>query len=89
MTSKQTVEFRETVLSSLKGFQRKTAEYVFDKLYRAEDSTRRFLIADEVGLGKTLVAAGVIAQAIDHLRENSVPRIDVIYIRDYLLDARL
>ena len=80
MTSKQTVEFRETVLSSLKGFQRKTAEYVFDKLYRAEDSTRRFLIADEVGLGKTLVAAGVIAQAIDHLRENSVPRIDVIYI---------
>ena len=80
VTFKQTVEFRETVLSSLKGFQRKTAEYVFDKLYRAEDSTRRFLIADEVGLGKTLVAAGVIAQAIDHLRKNSVPRIDVIYI---------
>ena len=80
MTSKQTVEFRETVLSNLKGFQRKTAEYVFDKLYQAEDGTRRFLIADEVGLGKTLVAAGVIAQAIDHLRENGVSRIDIIYI---------
>ena len=80
MTSEHTVEYRQTVLGGLKGFQRKTAEYVFDKLYRAEDSTRRFLIADEVGLGKTLVAAGVIAQAIDHLRENSVPRIDIIYI---------
>ena len=80
VTSEHTVEYREMVLASLKGFQRKTAEYVFDKLYRADDSTRRFLIADEVGLGKTLVAAGVIAQAIDHLRENGVPRIDVIYI---------
>ncbi len=80
MITKQQSEYGEVVLSSLKGFQRKTAEYVFHKLYRAEDSTRRFLIADEVGLGKTLVAAGVIAQAIDHLREKSVPRIDVIYI---------
>ena len=80
MTSEHKVDFREAVLSSLKGFQRKTAEYVFDKLYRAEGSTRRFLIADEVGLGKTLVAAGVIAQTIDHLRENGVPRIDIIYI---------
>ena len=80
VTTKKTVEYGEEVLAGLKGFQRKTAEYVFDKLYRAEDSTRRFLIADEVGLGKTLVAAGVIAKAIDHLRENGVPRIDVIYI---------
>ena len=80
MTSEQTAGYGETVLAGLKGFQRKTAEYVFDKLYRAEDSTRRFLIADEVGLGKTLVAAGVVAQAIDHLREQGVPRIDVIYI---------
>ena len=80
MTSEQTVGYGETVLAGLKGFQRKTAEYVFDKLYRAEDSTRRFLIADEVGLGKTLVAAGVVAQTIDHLREEGVPRIDVIYI---------
>ena len=80
MTSKQAVGFGETVLAGLKEFQRRTAEYVFDKLYRAEDSTQRYLIADEVGLGKTLVAAGVVAQAIDHLREEGVPRIDVIYI---------
>ena len=80
MTSEQPVGYGETVLAGLKDFQRRTAEYVFDKLYMAEDSTRRFLIADEVGLGKTLVAAGVVAQAIDHLREEGVPRIDVIYI---------
>ncbi|MDE2824064.1 MAG: DEAD/DEAH box helicase, partial [Chloroflexota bacterium] len=80
MTSGQPVGYGEIVLAGLKGFQRRTAEYVFDKLYMAEDSTRRFLIADEVGLGKTLVAAGVVAQAIDHLRDQGVPRIDIIYI---------
>ena len=80
MTSEKTVEYGEAVIGGLKGFQRKTAEYVFDRLYIAEDSTRRFLIADEVGLGKTLVAAGVVAQAIDHLMALNTPRIDVIYI---------
>ena len=80
MIPEQTVGYGDAVLAGLKGFQRKTAEYVFDRLYRADDSTRRFLIADEVGLGKTLVAAGVVAQTIDHLREEGVPRIDVIYI---------
>ena len=51
----------------------------FARLYTDDDCTRRFLVADEVGLGKTLVARGVIAKAIDHLWE-TVPRIDIIYI---------
>lgn len=55
------------ILDSLKDFQRSTVEYVFQRLYVDEDCTRRFLVADEVGLGKTLVARGVIAKAIDHL----------------------
>ena len=55
------------VLGRLKGFQRNTVEYAFNRLYCAEDSTRRFLVADEVGLGKTLVARGVIAKTIDRL----------------------
>ena len=76
----KTETYAESVLGGLKEFQRRTAEYAFDRLYRAEDSTQRFLIADEVGLGKTLVAAGVIAQAIDHLRSLNTKRIDVIYI---------
>ena len=40
----------------------------------------RFLVADEVGLGKTLVARGVIARTIDHLWDTDVDRIDVVYI---------
>lgn len=67
------------VLSRLKGFQRATVEHAFERLYLAPDSTRRFLVADEVGLGKTLVARGIIAKAIDHLWEG-VGRIDVVYI---------
>ena len=67
-----------SVLSGLKDFQRATVDYVFQRFY-GEGPTRRFLVADEVGLGKTLVARGVIARTIDHLW-STVERIDVIYI---------
>lgn len=69
----------EAVLARLKPFQRKTVEHAFDRLFLAGDSTARFLVADEVGLGKTLVARGIIARTIDHLWD-SVDRIDIIYI---------
>ena len=72
--------YGEAVLRGLQPFQRRTAEHAFDRLYGAADTTRRFLVADEVGLGKTLVAAGVIARAIDHLSDEGIRRIDVIYI---------
>jgi hypothetical protein len=45
----------DRILSKLKDFQRKTVDYVFRRLYLDKDLTHRFLIADEVGLGKTLV----------------------------------
>ena len=69
----------ERVLGRLKDFQRRSAEYVFHRFYTDLDATDRFLVADEVGLGKTLVARGVIALAIEHLRDK-VDRIDIIYI---------
>jgi hypothetical protein len=65
-------------LAGLKDFQRATVDYVFDRFY-GPDPTKRFLVADEVGLGKTLVARGLIARTIDHLWDK-VPRIDIIYI---------
>ena len=70
------------VLDALKGFQRDTVDYAFERLYEAPDSTRRFLVADEVGLGKTLVARGVIAKALDQLWDGpgQVDQIDVVYI---------
>ena len=56
----------ESALRSLKAFQRRTVDYVFDRFYNAENPAFQFLVADEVGLGKTLVARGVIARAIEH-----------------------
>ena len=69
----------EASLKPLKAFQRRTVEHAFHRLFTADDSTGRFLVADEVGLGKTLVARGIIARAIDHLW-NDVERIDIVYI---------
>ena len=69
----------ELVLARLKDFQRRTAEYVFRRFYLDSDPADRFLVADEVGLGKTLVARGIIALAIEHLHAK-VDRIDIVYI---------
>ena len=67
------------VLSPLKPFQRRTVDLAFKRLFGSEDGSCRFLVADEAGLGKTLVARGVIAKTIHHLWD-SVERIDIVYI---------
>ena len=72
--------YAEAAFQGLKDFQKHTAKYAFDRLYNSADGTERFLIADEVGLGKTKVAAAVTGMAIDHLRAEGTPRVDVIYI---------
>ncbi|MBK5966657.1 DEAD/DEAH box helicase [Thiocystis minor] len=66
-------------LAPLKTFQRRTVDYVFDRLYGDQDPVRQFLVADEVGLGKTMVARGVIARTIETLWETT-DRIDILYI---------
>lgn len=75
------------VIGNLKGFQRNAVDYAFERLFLAKDSSHRFLIADEVGLGKTLIARGVLARAIDHLWD-TVERIDVLYVCSNLAIAR-
>ena len=71
----------ERFLSSLKDFQRDTVDYAFGRMYEDETPSTRFLIADEVGLGKTKVAAGIVARATDLLRAHDPKRrIDIIYI---------
>lgn len=69
----------EEILSSLKDFQRTTVDYVFDRLWGESEPARRFLVADEVGLGKTMVAKGVIAKAVEHL-QGPGKQINVVYI---------
>ena len=66
-------------LRPLKDFQRRTVDYVVRRFYEDADPTTRFLVADEVGLGKTMVARGVIARTIERLWD-SVKRIDVLYV---------
>nr|WP_315050410.1 helicase-related protein [uncultured Brevundimonas sp.] len=68
-----------SALGPLKACQRRTVDYVFDRFYDPENPAFQFLVADEVGLGKTLVARGVIAKAIEHLWDKT-DRIDILYI---------
>ncbi len=69
----------EDTLAGLKPFQRDTVEYVFDRFF-GQDPVDRFLVADEVGLGKTMVARGVIAKLIERHLHEAGRRIDIVYI---------
>ncbi|WP_018174064.1 helicase-related protein [Thioalkalivibrio sp. ALJ9] len=66
------------VLDGLKPFQRRTVDYAFQRLFDPAGSGR-FLVADEVGLGKTLVARGVIARSLEALSGQG-ERVDIIYV---------
>jgi Domain of unknown function (DUF4268)/Helicase conserved C-terminal domain len=67
------------IYRDLKDFQLATVDHVAERLYGA-DATTRFLVADEVGLGKTLVARGLIARTIEHHLRQDTGRIDIVYI---------
>lgn len=71
------------VMAGLKSFQRDTVNHVFDRFYGPDSSSAsgRFLVADETGLGKSIVARGVIARAIEHLETvDGIDRIDIVYV---------
>jgi hypothetical protein len=78
--SAETVVDVGKVLAGLKDFQQDTVNYVFERLYDSAKPSLRFLVADEVGLGKTLVARGLIARTIQHLKATSDARIDIVYV---------
>lgn len=65
--------------NELKDFQAATVNNVYTKLY--EEGQSRHLVADEVGLGKTIVAKGLVAKAMKaHLLSNKLKPFKVIYI---------
>lgn len=67
------------VLSGLKDFQLKTVDYVYEQLYK--NNKNKMLIADEVGLGKTIVAKGLIAKRFLDFKPTSKNKtFDVIYV---------
>lgn len=70
----------EPVLDGLMDFQRSTVEHVFGALHD-EGGPGRFLVADETGLGKSIVARGLVAKTIEHLQDDdAVDRIDIVYV---------
>ena len=64
-------------LAMLKDFQRATVERI-DALYR--NKQKRVLVADEVGLGKTLIARGVIAKMAKIRFEEGDDLFKVVYV---------
>lgn len=69
----------QETLSKLKDFQLKTVDYVFEQLY--DKGRDKMLIADEVGLGKTIVARGIIAKGFSRFEAKPGKRtFNVVYI---------
>jgi hypothetical protein len=69
-----------SILKGLKGFQRDTVEHVVNQ-YFGPVGSRRFLVADETGLGKSMIARGIIARTIEKLQDDdAVDRIDIVYV---------
>lgn len=62
MNSDATTEHIEKALGTLKDFQRSTVDVLYRQFY--EKDVRSMLVADEVGLGKTVVAKGLLAQIL-------------------------
>lgn len=70
-------EIHSNVMAGLKDFQKATVERVHD-LY--ESGQRRVLVSDEVGLGKTLIARGVIAKLARQKGGEGSHLVKVVYI---------
>jgi hypothetical protein len=62
---------------TLKDFQRATVDYVITQMY--EQDRKKILVADEVGLGKTIIAKGVLLKALQLKYDGKRP-FHVIYI---------
>lgn len=58
-------------------FQQRTAAYVVKRFWEDTVPARRFLVADEVGLGKTVVAREVIAEALTRRKGKAI---DIVYL---------
>jgi len=59
-------EFDATpVLKGLKDFQSRTVEHVFQRMFLDASPARRFLVADEVGLGKTWWLAALLRKPLN------------------------
>lgn len=58
-------------------FQQRTADIVIRRFWKDRTPARRFLVADEVGLGKTVVAKRVVEEALERADRRHV---DIVYL---------
>lgn len=63
----------------LKDFQSDTVDYVFTRFCDTENPCNRFLVADEVGLGKTLIARGLIGKMYEQAKSLGKRELRVVY----------
>ncbi|MEZ5001431.1 MAG: DEAD/DEAH box helicase [Chitinophagales bacterium] len=69
-------EHIENTMNTLKDFQKATVIHVMEKMNAGQ---QKFLIADEVGLGKTIVAKGILAKMYEQ-EYSATKEFKVIYI---------
>lgn len=60
----------DETLSGLKDFQHASVDRVTHHFLNDEEHHNRILVADEVGLGKTIIAKGIIARLLQHRDRN-------------------
>jgi len=70
------MDYTKKTFELLKDFQKDTVEFAYEKLQK----NSKFLVADEVGLGKTMIAKGVIAKTIDKLQKQNKDKLEIVYI---------
>lgn len=63
------MESPDIILTGAMDFQKATAQHIFSLLTDPENPHRRVLLADEVGLGKTIVARSVVSLMREYQRE--------------------
>jgi len=73
-------EYIEKALAGLKDFQLETVNYTIKQFF--ENDKTKMLIADEVGLGKTIVSRGIVAKMYEkHLQSSNKNKpFNVVYI---------
>jgi len=75
----QLSQYVDNAISGLKDFQSSTVDAVYSQLF--QNGQRCMLVADEVGLGKTIVAKGIIARRLkERLEEGKRTPLRVTYI---------
>lgn len=70
-------DIEQRVMEGLKDFQRATVKRI-DQLFRS--GQKRVLVSDEVGLGKTLIARGTVAEFAKMRKEDHDDLVKVVYI---------